>query len=294
MAERDEEDFGQKRIVYEMPGMLAAIVQKDITYKTVDGQELRLDVYYPEEYDGDRRLPAVLFVHGDGPPELLQDAKEWGQYVSWGQLVAAAGLIGVTFNHRSTENLTRLYEVGGDVDDLISYVRDQAGKLGIDAGRLGIWVGSAGGPFGLRAALRGTASYVRCVVSYYGIADLQVYYDEPAEVSGGTEETVETEQEFPALSEEVFDEFSASASVKKAANGTPPMLIVRAGLDYPQLNASIDRLITAALAKNVNIDVMNHATGRHAFDILDDNARSREIIQATVEFLRAELTRGAD
>ena len=70
------------------------------------------------------------------------------------------------------------------------------------------------------------------------------------------------------------------------------MLIVRAGLDYPQLNASIDRLITAALAKNVNIDVMNHATGRHAFDILDDNARSREIIQATVEFLRAELTRG--
>jgi len=288
MAERDEEDFGQKRIVYEMPGMQAAIVQKDITYKMVDGQELRLDVYYPEEYDGDRRLPAVLFVHGDGPPEFLQDAKEWGQYVSWGQLVAAAGLIGVTFNHRSTENLTRLYEVAGDVDDLISYVRNQAGKLGIDAERLGIWVGSAGGPFGLRAALRGTASYVRCVVSYYGIADLQVYYDEPAEVSGGTEE------KFPALSEEVFDEFSASASVKKAASGTPPMLVVRAGLDYPQLNASIDRLITAALAKNVNIDVMNHATGRHAFDILDDNARSREIIQATVEFLRAELTRGAD
>jgi len=294
MAERDEEDFGQKRIVYEMPGMQAAIVQKDITYKTVDRQELQLDVYYPEEYDGDRRLPAVLFVHGDGPPELLQDAKEWGQYVSWGQLVAAVGLIGVTFNHRSTENLTRLYEVAGDVDDLISYVRDQAGKLGIDAGRLGIWVGSAGGPFGLRAALRGTASYVRCVVSYYGIADLQVYYDEPAGVAGGAEETEETEQEFPALSEEVFDEFSASASVKKAASGTPPMLVVRAGLDYPQLNASIDRLITAALAKNVNIDVMNHATGRHAFDILDDNARSREIIQATVEFLRAELTRGAD
>ena len=153
-----------------------------------------------------------------------------------------------------------------------------------------------GGAYGAarRAALRGTVSYVRCVVSYYGIADLQVYYDEPAEVSGGTEETVETEQEFPALSEEVFDEFSASASVKKAANGTPPMLIVRAGLDYPQLNASIDRLITAALTKNVNIDVMYHATGRHAFDILDDNARSREIIQATVEFLRAELTRGAD
>ena len=147
---------------------------------------------------------------------------------------------------------------------------------------------------GLRAALRGTPSYMRCVVSYYGIADLQIYYDQPAEATEESDETGEPgepEQELPAFSEEVFDEFSASASVKKAAGATPPMLIVRAGLDYPRLNASIDRLITAALANNVNIDVMNHATGHHAFDILDDNARSREIIQATVEFLRAELTR---
>src|SRR2546421_5466561 len=112
MAERDEEDFGQKRIVYEMPGMQAAIVQKDITYKTVDGQELRLDVYYPEEYDGDRRLPAVLFVHGDGPPELLQDAKEWGQYVSWGQLVAGGGGGGGEVIPRSSGKIKWLYVVG--------------------------------------------------------------------------------------------------------------------------------------------------------------------------------------
>ena len=292
MEERDEEDPGQKRIVYEIPGMQEAIVQKDILYKTVDEQELQLDVYYPEEYDGDRRLPAVLFVHGDAPPEFLKDAKEWGQYVSWGQLVAAAGLIGVTFNHRSTENLTRLYEVAGDVDDLISYVREQAGKLGIDAERLGIWACSAGGPFGLRAALRDTPSYVRCVVSYYGIADLQTYYDQTAEANEEAEEIGEPEQELPLLSEEVFDEFSASASVKKASSATPPILLVRAGLDYPPLNASIDRLITAALANNVNVDVMNHATGHHAFDILDDNARSHEIIRATVEFMRTELTKG--
>lgn len=294
MEERDEEDFRLKRIVYEMPGMQAAIVQKDITYKTVDGQELQLDVYYPEEYDGDRRLPAVLFVHGDGPQEFLKDAKDWEQYVSWGQLVAASGLIGVTFTHRSTENLTRLYEVASDVDDLISYVRDQAAKLGIDAERLGIWVGSAGGPFGLRAALQGSPFYVRCMVSYYAIADLQIYYSEPAEANEEADETGEPEQAFPLLSEEVFDEFSASASVKKAASATPPMLIVRAGLDYPQLNATIDRLIAAALASNVNVDVMNHATGHHAFDILDDDARSREIIRATVEFLRTWLTRGTD
>ena len=67
------------------------------------------------------------------------------------------------------------------------------------------------------------------------------------------------------------------------------MLIVRAGLDAPALNASIDRLITAAIANNVDIDVINHATGHHGFDVLDDNQRSREIIQATLEFMKIHL-----
>jgi len=68
------------------------------------------------------------------------------------------------------------------------------------------------------------------------------------------------------------------------------MLIVRAGLDNPRLNASIARLVTVAVARNVDIDFMNHATGHHAFDMLDNNERSREIIRATLEFLRGHLS----
>jgi len=67
------------------------------------------------------------------------------------------------------------------------------------------------------------------------------------------------------------------------------MLIARAGLDAPALNASIDRLIAAALAGNMDIDVMNHSTGHHGFDILDDNARSREIIHTTLEFMKTHV-----
>ena len=68
-----------------------------------------------------------------------------------------------------------------------------------------------------------------------------------------------------------------------------PRLLARAGLDHPLLNAYIERLLRGAIAKNVSIDFMNHPTGHHAFDILDDNARSREIIRATVEFLKTHL-----
>jgi len=42
------------------------------------------------------------FVSGDAPWEILKDLKDWGVYVSYGQLAAATGFVGVTFNHRLT------------------------------------------------------------------------------------------------------------------------------------------------------------------------------------------------
>ena len=52
-----------------------------------------------------------------------------------------------------------------------------------------------------------------------------------------------------------------------------------------------DRFVQEALARNAPIDVLNHPEGRHGFDILDDDDRSREVIARTLEFLRARLPR---
>ena len=45
--------------------------------------------------------------------------------------------------------------------------------------------------------------------------------------------------------------------------------------------------VQLAIAKNAKIDFSNHSTGHHGFDLLDDNSRSREIIQRTLDFIRA-------
>ena len=275
MDEQEPEDMKELPVVYTLPDMEGAIVRPDIVYKTVDTGDLLMDVYYPEDYEGETRLPAVIFVHGEAAPEDLKNAKDWGQYVSWGQLATASGLIGITFNHRSSEGLAKLYDAAKDVDDLIAYVRKNSKSLGIDANALCVWTCSGGSPFGLRSALRADATYIRCIVSYYGLADLKFFYDLNITAT--------------RLSNEVLDEFSASNRLSKRADALPPMLIVRAGLDAPELNASIDRLLTAAISKNVSLDFMNHATGRHAFDILDDNVRSQEIIRTTLDFMKTHL-----
>jgi len=267
----DFNELNKKRIVYEIPGMEQARVLENRVYKTVNEVDLCLDIYYPADLQDGEQRPAVLFVHGLGPDELVRHIKNSGQYVSWGQLSAAGGLIAVTFNHRSPDEHISLKDVAGDVEDLVRYVREHAEELRIDKDRLAIWAGSAGVPLGIRTALPGTPAFVRCLVAYYGPLDLQ-----PLKATW-------------ELTEDEVQEFSATTYLEHA-EGLAPMLIAKAGIDYPALNASIDYFIKEASAKNVALDYMTHPGGQHAFDILDGVARSREIIKRTLEFMKTYLT----
>lgn len=44
-----------------------------------------------------------------------------------------------------------------------------------------------------------------------------------------------------------------------------------------------------AITNSVQVDVLNLPTGRYGFDVRYDNARSREIIAAIVDFLKRDL-----
>ena len=83
---------------------------------------------------------------------------------------------------------------------------------------------------------------------------------------------------------------SALELVRPGSGPLPPLLIARAGRDDPALNASVDAFVTAALASGVTLELMNHPAGRHGFDILDDDDRSRAMIRRTVAFLRENLS----
>ena len=43
------------------------------------------------------------------------------------------------------------------------------------------------------------------------------------------------------------------------------------------------------MAAGLDVEVHNHAQGRHAFDILDAGPRSSEIIARSVEFMKSLL-----
>lgn len=271
-----ENDSALRRVVYNIPSMEQVAVRKDLVYKAIDDMELAMDVYYPRDYTDGTSRPAVLYIHGDGPPEMLEGIKDAGQYVGWGQLAAASGLIGVTANHRSTERRTKLPAVAQDADDLVAYVRANAADLRIDGERLCLWSCSGGPPAGLRTALRDTPAYVRCIVSYYGMLCLRLLREHVA----------------PSVSDDVLREFSPASYLRDNADRIAPFLLARAGRDHPHFNTAADVFIAEALAANITIEILNHPTGQHAFDILDDDGRSREIIARTLAFMAHHLSAG--
>jgi dienelactone hydrolase len=70
----------------------------------------------------------------------------------------------------------------------------------------------------------------------------------------------------------------------------PPVLVVRAGRDHPDLNRAIDAFVAAALAANLPVELVNHAGGHHAFDTVDDTDESRRVIRRVLAFLGEHLT----
>jgi acetyl esterase/lipase len=174
----------------------------------------------------------------------------------------------VNFNHRfyTWESLP---DSQSDVMDAIKYVREHATTFGVDPERIILWSVSAGGIF-LSQPLRDRPSYLSSIVAYYSELDLQ---NERASAPA-------------SVSDETLREFSPVYQLEKAAQNQPPMFIARAGLDDATLNEGLDHFVHVALKKNVTLELFNHPTGHHGFDIEDNNDRSREILKRTIEFLK--------
>ena len=74
--------------------------------------------------------------------------------------------------------------------------------------------------------------------------------------------------------------------------------MIRSGLDLfaspTQRPASAvpicsDRFVARALELDLDVRLYNHPTGQHGFDVRDDDARSREIIRAALDFFASAL-----
>lgn len=251
----------RRPIVLSVPGMDRVVVHSNLVYTTVDDPLVRMDIYTPADLQADERRPVVLLVHGGVPASL--PVKEMGAYRSWGRLLAAQGLVAVTFTHRLRWPLRQLDEAAADVRAAIDFARSNAAKFNVNPDRMCVAAYSAGGPL-LTVALQDERRYVRCLLAIYPLVDVQGYG-----VPDEAKFALKTYLDKPAL---------------------PPLFLARAGRDaIPTLNARLDAFLGSAVAANAPIAFMNHPDGEHGFDVANDDERSREIIRAAIEFMKEHL-----
>ena len=65
-----------------------------------------------------------------------------------------------------------------------------------------------------------------------------------------------------------------------------PILMVRAGLDRPPVNRAITELVTLASTQNAPVTLLNYPGGHHAFEIVDDEDATRDVIDSTIDFVK--------
>jgi acetyl esterase/lipase len=112
----------------------------DVTYSTVDGVALKMDVYFPS-VTWQRPRPAAVYVHGGG--WTMGDKRE-GAGVSDITELLARGYVVVAINYR----LAPKHRFPAQIEDVkcaIRSLRANAATYQIDPDRIGVWGGSAGG-----------------------------------------------------------------------------------------------------------------------------------------------------
>ena len=266
--ETQRHEMTMKKVVYQAPGIEAVTVRRDVEYGADASGSLTMDLYLPPDAPDGARLPAVLFAIGYPDPGMQRflgcKTKEMESYTSWGRLTAASRMVGITY---STGN-----DPAADLFAVLRYVRQNAASLGIDESRIGLWACSGHGPNALWALMQEGRELACAALCYPVTLDLE----------GAT-----------GVAEAAAMFRFANPSAGKTVEDLPrdlPLLLVRAGRDEtPHLNETLDRFVAAALAANLPLSLVNHASAPHAFDLLEDSETSREIIRQVLAFLRFHL-----
>jgi hypothetical protein len=270
--EAPRSDLASRTVLYTLPGMEHVKVRRDEPYAVPASPDQTMDVYYPPGVASDARLPAVVLVLGYSgagrPTTLARGVKDFGMMMSWARLIAASGMIAIVYSNR---------DPAADLDEVLRCLQTRAAELRIDAGRIGLLAASGNVPLALSVLTDGGREYLRCAALCCGFmldSGEATWVADAARAYG-----------FAAASGKTIDEVRLDV----------PLLVARAGQDqFPGVKESIDAFVVGALARNVPLTLVNHASGPHAFDLFDDSRTTRSVVRQILAFLRTHLEEESD
>ena len=119
----------------------ALVPSRTVTYKTVDGTELKVDIFNPQGFKTTDHRPAVVFFFGGG-----WSGGSTRQFFQQAKVMTEQGIVAFSADYRvKSRHRTTPFACVKDGKSAIRWVREHAAELGVDPNRIVAAGGSAGG-----------------------------------------------------------------------------------------------------------------------------------------------------
>ncbi|MFE7031585.1 alpha/beta hydrolase family protein [Streptomyces sp. NPDC057621] len=232
----------------------------------------RVDLHLPETgagragAGGEARgpWPAVLFVHGGPvPADLVPPPRDSPFYLGYARYTASLGAVGAVVEHR-LHGITDYARAADDVAEAVDLLRADPR---VDERRIALWIFSGAG---LLAAdfIAAPPPWLRCLALTYPIL---------APLPGWGA---------------VGPRFDPVGALRTAAGKpAPPVVLTRAGLETPQIAATVREFVTTAKETKAPVEIIDVPHGRHGFETDEPTDASREAVAGAVRTVLAHLAR---
>jgi acetyl esterase/lipase len=127
-----------------------------VEYKKAGDHALMLHIFNPPDHSASAKRPAVVFFFGGGWTN-----GSWTQFRNHSAHLAARGMVAIAADYRiKSKHQSTPFESVADAKDAVKWIRQNAGKLGVDSKRIAAGGGSAGGHLAAAASVFGSGDEV--------------------------------------------------------------------------------------------------------------------------------------
>lgn len=269
-----------------------------VVYKTVDGVELNMTVFYPDQDKIQEKNPWMMHVHGGGWAGGSQYNIFKKPYLRTLLSLLDNGVMCFTIDYRLARGTSTAYDAVVDAKDAARFLLKNAEKYKLDVERYGIWGGSAGGHLSLVTALgndadfqgdpalKGFSPQFKCVASYFPFTSCLNPDIRPGSI-------FEDGKLFVRLLGAPLNEKPELARLLSPTEllkeSSPPILMLHGDKDttLPIINATY--MMEVAAEKNADVQLLTVKNAGHVFKGPNISPSMEEINDRAAKFMLSHL-----
>lgn len=248
--------------------------KETVVYKTIDGKELSLLIFYPEPDKMLAKNSWMMHVHGGGWAGGSEFNVLKKAFLGSLKSLVDNGVVCVTIQYRLAKGKSNAYDAVVDAKDAARFLLKNAKEFKLSKKRYGVWGGSAGGHLSLVTALgkngdfkgdKKLAKYkpkFKCVTSYFPFTSCLAPELRPGSVFEDGKLFVRLLGAPLEEKPELAKLLSPTELLKK---NSPPILLLHGDKDtvLPIINSNY--MVDVAQEKNANVELLTIKDAAHSF-----------------------------